>query len=342
MMRRTIVVGDAPVGGGRVLPYAAELTSTIHGHAVSLIGGRVYCEGCHSVGVIAKAGGPRREEFISEVALEGDVVVCHCPQPQPLISTLQTTSYNDDGAGTHAAADVASLAALSVASGAQDIAAAKKVVDAEVVHPPEAEQTERICPNMTNKAFADLAMRLRDMPLDYIVNKRLPELERWDKEAQARVSLWFGVADRPLRDHLQKGLAACVRVLHGLEPKNFVRFTQGGKLATCVMGSALGTAAAVCKPDTTTHTIAIGLDFCSFDFDNKTIFGTDRVLDGDSRLLTLVHEVTHFDDTFGSNDTWYGTANSRDQVSNKNWAALRINADSIAAYVLGVDAKASS
>lgn len=143
MMRRTIVVGDAPACGGRVLPYTAELASTIHGHPVALIGGRVYCEGCHSVGIIAKAGGPRREGFISEVALEGDVVVCHCPKPPPLISTLQTTSYNDDGAGTHRAADVAGLAALSVVSGAQDIAAAKRLVDAEVVHPPEAEQTDR-------------------------------------------------------------------------------------------------------------------------------------------------------------------------------------------------------
>ena len=184
MMRRTIVVGDAPACGGRVLPYAAELASTIHGHPVALIGGRVYCEGCHSVGIIAKAGGPRREAFISEVALEGDVVVCHCPKPPPLISTLQTTSYNDDGAGTHRAADVAGLAALSVVSGAQDIAVAKKVVDAEVVHPPEAEQTENICPNMTNKAFATLVMEGGDGALGDITERRLPELERWDKEAR--------------------------------------------------------------------------------------------------------------------------------------------------------------
>ena len=75
--------------------------------------------------------------------------------------------------------------------------------------------------------------------------------------------------------------------------------------------------------------------------DHRIIFGTDKVRDGDSRLLTLIHEVTHFDDTFSSNDTWYGTAKSRAQVNSQNLDALRVNADSIAAYILGVDSKAS-
>jgi hypothetical protein len=194
---------------------------------------------------------------------------------------------------------------------------------------------------MTNKEFAILALELRDMAVDYITKKRLPELERWDEEAQARARTWFGIADQSMREHLRKGLAACVRVLQGLEAKNFVRFTAGGKLVTCVLDNGFGTVAAVCKPDTATHTIAIALTFCEFRYDNRTIFGTDKVLDGDSRLLTLIHEVTHFDDTFGSNDTWYGTSNSRDQVNDKNLAALRVNADSIASYILGVDEKAS-
>jgi hypothetical protein len=60
-------------------------------------------------------------------------------------------------------------------------------------------------------------------------------------------------------------------------------------------------------------------------------------MDGDSRLLTLIHKVTHFNDTFGSEDTWYGTWNSRRQVNGDNRAALRVNADSIASYILGVE-----
>lgn len=90
-----------------------------------------------------------------------------------------------------------------------------------------------------------------------------------------------------------------------------------------------------------THTIAFALPYCEFELDNRVIFGTEKVRDGDSKLLTLIHEVTHFDDTFSSNDTWYGTLKSRNQVNSQNLAALRVNADSIAAYILGVDPKAS-
>jgi hypothetical protein len=342
MMRKLIVVGDPPAPGGAVLPYSGPMMD-VFGHRIALIGGRAYCEGCNSVGIIAKAGGPRRGEFYgAEMALEGDVVICHCPVPPPLVATLvHNTSFDDMLAGTR---DFnASYTALPgwFAGDSPSIAASKKVVDELVEHPPEAEQTENICPNMTNKEFAALAMKLRDMAIAYITKKRLPELERWDKEAQALAKTWFGVADASLREHLQRGLAACVRVLEGLEAKNFVRFTAGGKLVSCVLDNGVGTVAAVCKPDVATHTIAIALPFCELEHDNRVIFGTDKVRDGDSRLLTLIHEVTHFYDTFRSDDTWYGTAKSRGQVNSQNLEALRVNADSIAAYILGVDPKAS-
>jgi hypothetical protein len=263
--------------------------------------------------------------------------------PQVLVSVLQQSATYDD-ADTRAVGAITSAAVLAttaaISSGPQ-MAAFKKTVDAAVTHPPEAEQTENICPNMTNKEFATSTLKLRDLAVDYITKKRLPELERWDEEAQARAKTWFGIADQGIREHLRKGLTACVRVLRGLEARNFVRFTAGGKLVTCVLDNGFGTVAAVCKPDIATHTIAIALPFCEFRYDNRTIFETEQVLDGDSRLLTLIHEVTHFDDTFSSDDIWYGTSNSRDQVNDKNLAKLRINADSIAAYVLGIDEKAS-
>lgn len=342
MMRRILVVGDPPAPGGRVLPYDGPMFD-LYGHRVALIGGRAYCEGCNSVGIIAKAGGPRRLQFITEAALEGDVVVCHCPVPQPLLSVLQQTAIYED-MDTRAVGDVAgvvSLTAMTTTGSGLEMAAFKKTVDDVVTHPPEAEQTENICPNMTNKEFATSTLKLRDLAVDYITKKRLPELERWDEEGQARAKTWFGIADQSTREHLRNGLAACVRVLRGLEAKNFVRFTANGKLLTCVLDNGFGTVAAVCKPDTATHTIAIALPFCEFRHDNRAIFGTEKVLDGDSRLLTLIHEVTHFNDTFGSIDTWYGTAKSRGQVNNQNLEALRVNADSIAAYILGVDPEAS-
>ncbi len=335
MERKILVVGDAPSPGGRVLPYEAPYVSTIGDHQVALIGGRAYCEGCNSVGIIAKAGGPRRIQYISEVALEGDVVICHCPMPQPLIATLQHTATCDDGAW-YAVGTEPSLAALAVlvpAEPLQDVAALKKVVDDSVTHPPEAESTENICPNMTNKEFATRVMKLRDMAIDCITKKRLPELEQWDKVARARANTWFGVADQDIREYLQSGLIACVRVLQGLDPKNFIRYIEGGRVASCVLPSSNGAAAAVCKPDTTTHTIAIALEFCNFTHDNRSNFETGEILDGDSRLLTLVHEVTHFHDTFGSFDTWYGTLNSRRHAADTR---SRLNADSIAGYILGV------
>lgn len=343
MMRRILVVGDPPAPGGRVLPYDGPMFD-LYGHRVALIGGRAYCEGCNSVGIIAKAGGPRRLQFITEAALEGDVVVCHCPVPQPLLSVLQQTAIYED-MDTRAVGDMPGAASVAAAMGTTssglEMAAFKKTVDDVVTHPPEAEQTENICPNMTNKEFATSTLKLRDLAVDYITKQRLPELERWDNEAQAHVKTWFGIADQSTREYLQKGLSACVRVLQGLEAKNFVRFTAGGKLLTCVLDNGVRTVASVCKPDIATHTIAIALPFCKFEYDNKTIFNTNKVLDGDSRLLTLVHEITHFNDTFGSNDRWYGTINSRDQVTNENLAALRVNADSIAGYVLGIDENAS-
>ncbi|WP_426391484.1 M35 family metallo-endopeptidase [Variovorax sp. R-27] len=336
MMRKFLVVGDPPAPGGRVLPYDGPMLD-LFGHRAALIGGRAYCEGCNSVGIIAKAGGPRRPQFISEVALEGDVVVCHCPVPQPLLSRLQQSTEYDDGHwyANGVTPNVSALALMATTASAPEIAAFKKTVDGNVTHPPEAEQTENICPNMTNKEFATLAMRLRDMAIDYITKKRLPELERWDKEAQTRVKAWFAVADQDTREHLQKGLAACVRVLKDLKPENFVRFIAGGKLATCVMGSTFGTDAAACKSDTATHTIAIALPFCYYD-DNVVNFDSGVVMDANSQLVVLIHEVTHFNDTFGSNDTWNGTANSRRHVRSENHAALLSNADSIVAYILGV------
>ncbi len=341
MERKILVVGDAPSPGGRVLPYEAPYASTIGDHQVALIGGRAYCEGCNSIGIIAKAGGSRQIQYISEVALEGDVVICHCPTPQPLIATLQHTATCDDGAwyavGTEPS--LHAMATMATAASAEETAALKKVVDEGVTHPPEAEPTENICPNMTNKEFCSLVLQLRDQAVALISNKRLPELARWDTDAQARVKEWFGVADSSTREHLQQGLTACKRVLEGLGCENFIRYSEANKknLGCIFPSNTAGTIAAVCKPDVATHTIAIGLDFCGFP-DNMLIYGTGKVRDGDSKLLTLIHEVTHFDDTFGSFDAWYGTKYARDHAENPG---SRINADSIAAYILGVDAKAS-
>jgi hypothetical protein len=133
MERKILVVGDPPASGGRVLPYDGPMLD-LHGHQVALIGGRAYCAGCNSVGIIAKAGGPRRPQFISEAALEGDVVVCHCPVPQPVLSTLQHWATCDDEArhAVGAGPGPAAMAMLATAAADDELAAFKKTVDKSV------------------------------------------------------------------------------------------------------------------------------------------------------------------------------------------------------------------
>lgn len=328
MERKILVVGDAPSPGGRVLPYEAPYASTIGDHQVALIGGRAYCEGCNGVGIIAKAGGPRRIQYISEVALEGDLVICHCPTPQSLIATLQHTATYDDGAW-YAAGTEPSLAALPVLVAAeplQNVAALKKVVDDSVTHPHEAEQTEHICPNMTNKEFATMVLELRDKAISLISGKRLPELARWNASDRSRVKDWFGVADQSVREYLQNGLAACVQVLRGLEAKNFVRYSETAfKQVGCTLPSNADDASAgVCKPDTATHTIAINIKFCGL---------RPTSADQDSKLSTLIHEVTHFNDCFESSDAVYYLRSSR-EAARTDPTRMQRNADSIAGYVI--------
>jgi uncharacterized Zn-binding protein involved in type VI secretion len=294
MMRKLIVVGDPPAPGGAVLPYSGPMMD-VFGHRIALIGGRAYCEGCNSVGIIAKAGGPRRGLFYgAEMALEGDVVICHCPVPPPLVATLVHNTNFDDMLGGMREYE-ASFATLPgwFAGVTSAVEASSKVVDELVEHPPEAERTENICPNMTNKEFCTLVLKLRDRAITLITKRRLPELERWDKDAQARVKEWFGVADQPIRQYLQKGFTACVDVLRGLDCGNFVRISElTKKNINCVLPKdTSGVAAAVCKPDVATHTIGININFCDL---------REFSAESDSKLLTLIHEVTHFDDCFGT------------------------------------------
>lgn len=101
MMRRIAVVGDKLETGGEVLPYSGQVFSIGNaGHRVALIGGTAWCEACKSTGVIAKAGGPRRIDFMGETAADRDVVLCKCPTPPRIVATLSGDSWCDDMAET--------------------------------------------------------------------------------------------------------------------------------------------------------------------------------------------------------------------------------------------------
>jgi hypothetical protein len=96
-MRKIVVVGDKTTTSGMVLPNANSTFSVGDAaHKVALIGGQATCLACKGLGIIAKAGGPRRMNFMGEVALEDDIVICGCPVPPKLVSNLhQTMTYDD-------------------------------------------------------------------------------------------------------------------------------------------------------------------------------------------------------------------------------------------------------
>lgn len=194
-------------------------------------------------------------------------------------------------------------------------------------HPPEADQTENICPNLTNREFCDLVLGLRDVAVG-LVEQRLKDLDVWGKPEQQRVARWFGTSDDDVRQYLKTGFRQTLKVLMELTGDNFVRYSeQAMRNVGCTPSGNKGRLLAeVCGPDTQTHTIGIGLDFCEL---RNSSYGTD------SKMNTLIHEVTHFQDTFASKDTVYTMSASLRLASQPNVA--RTNADSLTGYVVYVD-----
>jgi hypothetical protein len=88
-----------------------------YGHQAALIGASVFCHACRSVGLIAKAGGPRRSmHHGDEIALDGDVLLCGCGQPPRMIASMQRFAWCDDLAETMGAVTSASTASGGVTS----------------------------------------------------------------------------------------------------------------------------------------------------------------------------------------------------------------------------------
>ena len=86
MMRKWLLVGDAPAGGGKVLEHS-DFAPCVDNRSAALIGGKAYCDKCKSIGTIAKFGGPYRHKTDKkECALENDILLCNCPAPPKIIS----------------------------------------------------------------------------------------------------------------------------------------------------------------------------------------------------------------------------------------------------------------
>lgn len=98
---------------------------------------------------------------------------------------------------------------------------------------------------------------------------------------------------------LVDGLPRIAAVLRSLSPANFVRTGSDQDRATGCMPNPAGAAqeaAHVCAPDTATHTISISPQFCDM---------RQWSADADSRVSTVIHEVTHFMDTMATKDNKY-------------------------------------
>ncbi|WP_259460587.1 M35 family metallo-endopeptidase [Paraburkholderia sp. BL23I1N1] len=133
--------------------------------------------------------------------------------------------------------------------------------------------------------------------------------------------------DDAARNLLITGLIAVNRVLRDPKPKNFVRQSPELDRALGCLPSQItaGSAAHVCAPDTATHTICIHEVFCEI---------RDKSSGGDSKLSTIIHEATHFADTFGSKDWKYTITRFLPEWGQKNPQLAINNADSIAGYVV--------
>lgn len=190
--------------------------------------------------------------------------------------------------------------------------------------------TTPICPNMTNKEFRQRMMKVMDAAV-VLVSDRIVAVSRWDAQERARATTYFGRADDDIRAVLVAGLPKLLSALKELAPEKIVRWDDSViKNLTCALVPDSGqNRAGVCKPDSENRVIAIYSAFCS-DSDGELWHG--------AKVKTIIHECTHYTDTFNSDDLMYGNTESgmRAFALGNSDKAIR-NADSIVGYISTFD-----
>ncbi|WP_277185425.1 M35 family metallo-endopeptidase [Caballeronia sp. BR00000012568055] len=198
--------------------------------------------------------------------------------------------------------------------------------------------TARICENMTNAQFRILIMKLRDIAVKMIDVRHGALLNTWTTEKQ-RVKTWFGSEDEQIRQMLIDGLPRLKAAMLELNPGKFFRFDdEKGQTTSCLPSVDNGnTDAAICKPDSKRRIIYFFPHFCT---------SHAAKLDDENKLKNLIHECTHFTDTFNSDDVAYGYGKALQIWASMNPTKTANNADSIACYItyqesanLGTDAE---
>ncbi|WP_141723384.1 M35 family metallo-endopeptidase [Burkholderia sp. A2] len=190
--------------------------------------------------------------------------------------------------------------------------------------------TTPICPNMSNTQFAEVTMRARDAAV-VLIKDRIAAVTRWDADEQVRATTYFGRADAQIRSTLSSGLPRLLAAMQELVPEKIVRWdSRVSKNLTCSVVPDNGrNHAAVCKPDSQKRVIAIYSKYCSDSFGE---------LYHASKIKVLIHECTHYTDTFNADDIIYGDTEIGMKVFAMHNPDLAItNADSITGYISTFD-----
>ncbi|MDF3887594.1 M35 family metallo-endopeptidase [Cupriavidus basilensis] len=319
-MRRALQNGD-PTSNQGILIGSSD--STNHGKRLAVEGDFATCPVCKDGGPVFNDCDTHTSLMGKPLLVEGARVYCKCPTKPFVIATQNTMTVQvNRGMGAPAAGISPAVTPMRA-----EIPEAVNKLASEPSKGDYAESQTLICPNMTNEAFASLAMKLcADLAIRTGI--RLTQLRRWNAEDQRNVVTWFGVADEDTRKTLTNGLGRMKAVFEALTPSNFVRYSATAlEYVGCIPKPGAEhrqLLAAVCKPDVKTRTIAIALKFCQIDDDN------DRQ---DSKLLTIAHEVSHFSDTMDTHDDHYFLWNAIALARKKSPLCIR-NADNVAGYIV--------
>ncbi|QIE22680.1 M35 family metallo-endopeptidase [Caballeronia sp. SBC2] len=187
-----------------------------------------------------------------------------------------------------------------------------------------------ICHNMTNQEFRRVIMKVRDAAVT-LVKDRIAAQSKWDVKERERATYYFGRADEEIRSTLARGLPKLLSALQELVPEKIVRWDDAlNKSLSCSITPDSGqNRASVCKPDSEKRVIAIYSSFCT---------DSNGWLWRFSKVKTLIHECTHYTDTFNSDDVIYADSAIGAHIFALNNADKAIrNADSITGYIATFD-----
>lgn len=313
-MREALKHGDKTSTDGTLISTVIGFAH--HGVSVAAEGDHATCPACN-------VGGPVMNDALPHFTLmdgrrilvRGARVMCRCAIKPVVVPSQQDFLIEVNWTGH--------LHQPSSAPGTYVPVAAEKLTEkpGKVV-----DDATRICPNVSNGEFRSAILSLRVKAISCCI-KRLVELRRWNDADRARVETWFGTSEDKVRQCLLEGIPRIESILRELTADNFVRYSdEMMEYIGCTPKTRNNprVAAAVCAPDTKTHTIAIALKFCDLSPYSHLI---------DSQLLTLVHEVSHFQDAMATKDHFYQLFVVKQEAAAKNPQCIE-NADSVAGYVI--------